>query len=177
MPPKYDKPGSSKEQLRVREIVAAPYRDHGVEEEPPTPYDLPVRDETPRSRPPPSRSRVRISLPPISNPVGKVKDLLYLVGLIYAAFEWYQNLATKKNVEDARVQCVASAASALASAMAPTQARLDTLEKHGKKEDMRWDALDKDHERQRKPNQPAPPKFGPTAEKHGEVKFDVEPTD
>lgn len=104
-----------------------------------------------------------------------LKDLLYLGGLIITAVTWAQSRASREDVEAARRSCVESAAGAIASAFAPVPKRLRDIEKKQARNEQRWDRLDGWHTRAfTAPFKTPPPKFGPTAEKRGEVRYDDE---
>jgi hypothetical protein len=104
-----------------------------------------------------------------------LKDLMYLGGLALTALTWAQSRASREDVEAAKKQCVDTAASAIASALAPLPPRVKALEKRAARDDQRWDRLDAWHGRVfGTPNRTPPPKFGPTAEKRGEVRYEEE---
>jgi len=107
-----------------------------------------------------------------------LKDILYLGGLAITAVTWAQTRASREDVEGARRSCAESAASAIASAFAPVPPRLKAIERKQSRNDTRWDRLDQWHARAfATPFKTPPPKFGPTAEKRGEVRYDDEEDD
>jgi hypothetical protein len=100
---------------------------------------------------------------------------MYVGGLIITAITWAQSRASRDDVEAARRSCVESAAGAISSAFAPVPARLKAIEKKQARNETRWDRLDTFHTKAfSAPNRTPPPKFGPTAEKRGEVRYDDE---
>lgn len=110
-----------------------------------------------------------------------VKDLVYLGGLVFTALTWAQSRASRDEVETARRNCVDSSASAIASAfapLAPLPTHVKAIEKRQARNDQRWDRLDGWHSKAfRSPFKTPPPKFGPTAEAHGEVRYEDEEED
>jgi hypothetical protein len=104
-----------------------------------------------------------------------LKDLFYLGGLILTAATWAQSRASRDDVETARRNCVDASAAAIASAFAPVPPRLKAIEKRVSRNDQRWDRLDAWHVRAFVvPNRTPPPKFGPAAERRGEVRYEDE---
>lgn len=104
-----------------------------------------------------------------------IKDIAYLVGLAFTALTWAQSRASKEEVEAARRQCIDANAAALASALAPVQTHEKALDKRAARNDQRWDRLDAWHARAfASPFKTPAPKFGPTAEKRGEVRYEDE---
>jgi hypothetical protein len=133
------------------------------------------------SGPPPPPPAPKLSKHPtgefIRSHLGKLtlKDLAYLAGLVLTALTWAQSRASRDDVENAKRQCVDSIAPAIASALAPVPPRLKAIEKRQARNETRWDRLDAWHVRAfAVPNRTPPPKFGPTAERRGEVRYDDE---
>lgn len=108
--------------------------------------------------------------------VGLLKDIIYLAGGVLVVIVWFQTRASREEVEQAKKECIATASSAIANALAPIPPRIKSIEKRLARNDQRWDGLDTWHGQafQTKKTTP-PPKFGPSAEKRGEVRYyDVE---
>ncbi len=144
------------------------------------------------------RERIDVSIPP-SSPSSKpprrnageflkahlgtltLKDLLYFGGLALTAATWAQSRASREDVETARRSCVEASASAIASAFAPLPQlpqRLKAIEKKLARNESRWDRLDVWHARAfSTPFKTPAPKFGPTAESRGEVRYETEGDD
>ena len=117
---------------------------------------------------PPSR---QIHWPSIS-----LKDLAYLIGgiiwIVSSVVGWFQNRASKQDVIDGDKASVATCASAIASSIAPITSAMLYEHKRLDKQDDRWNALDKAISKNKTLNPkgaPTFPKFGPEAEKHGEI--------
>lgn len=134
-------------------------------------------------RPPPP-SKARDSHVEIESPKGSIrihagnvtiKDIIYLGMAITAGITWYQNLANKKYVDDAAAASVttsASAAASIAAAMLPPV--IKEMHALDAKQNRRWDLMDSTSAAlKRKPGTPEPPKFGPKAERLGEVKYET----
>jgi len=104
-----------------------------------------------------------------------LKDLLYLGGLVFTAVTWAQSRASRDEVETARRSCVEASASAIASAFAPVPPRLKAIEKKQARNETRWDRLDSWHAKAfASPFRTPAPKFGPSAERRGEVRYEDE---
>ncbi|HVE33833.1 MAG TPA: hypothetical protein VNC18_09755 [Gemmatimonadaceae bacterium] len=133
------------------------------------------------SGPPPPPPAPKLSKHPtgefIRSHLGKLtlKDLAYLAGLVLTALTWAQSRASRDDVETAKRQCMDSAAAAIASALAPVPPRLKAIDRKLSRNDQRWDRLDAWHVRAfAVPNRTPPPKFGPTAERRGEARYEDE---
>lgn len=104
-----------------------------------------------------------------------VKDIIYLGMAITAGITWYQNLANKKYVDDAAAKSVttsASAAASIAAAMLPPV--IKEMHALDAKQNQRWNRMDDTNAAlKRKPGTLEPPKFGPKAERLGEVKYET----
>ncbi len=99
-----------------------------------------------------------------------VKDLVYLAGVVTPAALWLVGRAPPPDQEAVKIVRAAEIASAVASATAPLNTRLNALERERKRNGKRWDALDAFHDQVfKRPNKTPPPKFGPRAEALGEV--------
>jgi len=103
---------------------------------------------------------------------------IVIVAIVGTGIAWFRSRASSDDLEAVKKQCAADAAIAIASAVAsatkpiePLANRVRARERHDAKEDQRWDKLDAWHAKQRRPNTMPPPKFGPAAEAHGDVRF------
>ncbi len=135
------------------------------------------------------RERIDVSFPPpppapSKRPTGQfirshlgsitLKDLFYLGGLVLTAITWAQSRASRDDVEMARRSCVDSSVTAIASALAPLPQHFKAIEKKIARNEQRWDRLDVWHARAfSTPFKTPAPKFGPTAEGRGEVRFET----
>lgn len=101
--------------------------------------------------------------------LGMILGALAVVGTaVGGGVSWYQTRASKQELGQVKVECDA----AVAAAIVPLLAHLKLLDDLEKKNGKRWDRLDSFHSQVRSlnlPNKTAPPKFGPTAEKRGEI--------
>jgi hypothetical protein len=138
-------------------------------------YIDPSRGPKPSDPPPSLRPSRRHAGEFLKAHVGTVKDLVFLATGILAVISWIQNRASRDEVEAAKKQCIDTAASAIASAFAPVPPRLKVIEKRLSRNDQRWDRLDAWHVRAfAVPSRTPPPKFGPGAERRGEVRYEDE---
>jgi hypothetical protein len=134
------------------------------------------------SAPPPkgSESATSIYAPGASKSSGirvhvGIKDIVYIVSILVGGGLWLQNRASKEDLVTLKAECVAAASSAAAAASTPLATRIDVLERAVKKDGKRWDRLDAFHSQVKvfnKANETKPPKFGPKAEKMGELPQD-----
>lgn len=104
--------------------------------------------------------------------LGMVKDVAYIIGGVVMVVIWFQTRASREEVEQAKKDCIATASSAIATALAPIPPRLKALEHRQARDDQRWDGLDTWHVQAFGSKKVTPPpKFGPAAEKRGEVRY------
>jgi hypothetical protein len=174
--PDVRRPGTTREQLGpdkpARDVRG---RHPGADLTDPPPADAPAAvapSTSPQARPTrrPAGAFIKDHLGTLT-----LKDLMYVAGLIITAVTWAQSRASRDDVEAARRSCVESTANAIASALAPVPQRLKVIEKKQARNETRWDRLDAFHARVfAAPNRTPPPKFGPTAEKRGEVRYEDE---
>jgi hypothetical protein len=109
--------------------------------------------------------------------VGALKMLAAAViasgGTFLTTADWFRSRVSAKEAQQICADQVASAVKPFATL--PTWQR--NVDKRLNKDDQRWDRLDAWHAKQKRPANTTPPsKFGPSAEKHGEVRYD-EPED
>lgn len=112
----------------------------------------------------------------VKSHLGLVKDLGTIAAVIGAIVLWFQTRASREEVDQAKKECIATASSAIAAGLAPIPPRIKSIEKRLARDDQRWDSLDQWHSQAFATKRTTPPpKFGPAAEKRGEVRyFDVD---
>jgi len=89
-----------------------------------------------------------------------------------SAFRWAVERAVFESLAAERAHTKEEIAAATKEIL-PLAGRVRAVERRESKDDQRWDRLDSWHARQKRaPSTAPPPKFGPAAEKRGEVRFD-----
>jgi hypothetical protein len=149
------------------------------------PYDLPVREVAALRPPPvPRRPSWRFQLR-----LSTVKDLAWFVAALIAGYTWFQNRASKTDVDDAERRAVEKCTAAISSAMAPVAnviggtgrnaaapEDLDAIRLQGGlvprqlKDEGRWNKLDGWIAQVKvfhRPNETPAPTFGSKAEQEG----------